>query len=119
VKFFERIESPQEFLSRGIFTMPDKIIETTNEECPEQHDGKTEDKSKEDTEDEKNDDSSEDTQVYEQEDNEQQHTRGPGRPKIIRTGRPGRPRKAYHRSDEYYSEPKSVPQMLKQDDEEE
>lgn len=61
-------------------------------------------------------DSPEDLQINEREDNEPR--RGVGRPKIIRTGKPGRPRKMYQSSDVQQADPKSVSQMLKHDDKE-
>lgn len=119
VKFFERIGDPIESTSRKAFTVPD-ANETTNEErCKWQEDGiKNEIES--DLHDERNchnneegEDSSENEQVIEQEDNEPR--RGPGRPKIIKTGKPGRPRKTYCLRDVQHSDPSSISEILEQD----
>lgn len=75
MKFFKRIVPPLEFLPREIFTMSDKIAETTNEECSDSAIEKLKIKARKNAEDERSDDSSEDTQTNEQEENEQRHTR--------------------------------------------
>lgn len=64
----------------------------------------------------RNDTPEEDSQTSEHENNESR--RGPGCPKILRTGKPGRPRKIYQSSDAQRSDPKSTSQMLKRDDKE-
>lgn len=122
VKFFERIEPSLEFLLSKIFTVPD-TFEITNEECLKQHGNDVEDEDNSELHDERDchsnepeEDSPEDLQINEREDNEPR--RGVGRPKIIRTGKPGRPRKMYQSSDVQQADPKSVSQMLKHDDKE-
>lgn len=44
--------------------------------------------------------------------------RGPGRLKIIRTGKPGRPRKVYQSNETQHSDPRSISQILERDDKE-
>jgi len=122
VKFFERIESsPLESSSRKTFTTPDKL-EITIEERSRQHENNNEDEDNPETHNERDcvteeieESLSEDLQVNEQEDNEPR--RGVGRPKIIRTGKPGRPRKIYQSSDVQLADLKSVSQ-IDQDDKE-
>lgn len=121
VKFFERIEPPIDVPSKEILTIPNKIA-MIDEGNPDQNEENSDD---EDNSSELHDDSSkneteenslEDPQINEQENNEPR--RGAGRPKIIRTGKPGRPQKVYQPKRVQQSDPKSVPQMLEQDDKE-
>lgn len=109
VKFFERIEPVQASNSKTILTIPDSLIETLNEETELRDD---------DAKDEMRDDESVgDSQASEHDDNESR--RGPGRPKILRTGKPGRPRKVYQSSDAQRSDPSSTSQIMEQNDKEE
>jgi len=116
VKFFEKIEpSPLEFSSRKTFTTPDEL-EIAIEKCPKQHENNRETHNERDCViEETEEDLSEDLRVNEQEDNEPR--RGVGRPKIIRTGKPGRPRKIYQSSDVQSADLKSLLQ-IDQDDKE-
>lgn len=109
VKFFERIEPVQISTSKTILTVPDSFIETWNEE-PELPDDDVKDETRDD-------ESVGDSQASEHEDGESR--RGPGRPKILRTGKPGRPRKVYQSSDAQRSDPRSTSQIMKQYDKEE
>lgn len=110
VKFFERIEPVQTSTFKTILTAPDSFVENLSEET-EQRD--------EDATDEMRDDKSVggDSQASERNDNESH--RAAGRPKIMRTGKPGRPRKIYRSSDAQHPDPRSTSQVMRQDDKEE
>lgn len=109
VKFFERIEPVRASTSKTILTVPDSFVENLNEETEQQND---------DAKDEMRDDESVgDSQASERDDNESR--RGAGRPKIMRTGKPGRPRKIYKSSEVQRSDPRSTSQIMRQDDKEE
>lgn len=110
VKFLERIEPVQASTSKTILTAPDSFVENLSEET-EQRD--------EDITDEMRDDKSVggDSQASERDYNESR--RAAGRPKIMRTGKPGRPRKIYQSSDAQRPDPRSTSQAMRQDDKEE
>ncbi|KAL0117644.1 hypothetical protein PUN28_008796 [Cardiocondyla obscurior] len=116
VKFFERIESsPPESSTGKVFTTPNIFIEMSDEEV---HNEDVENKVREDSEEsnEENLEDESDFQTAESEENEPR--RGPGRPKIIKTGRPGRPRKVYQCNNVWHSDLKSISRMLERDDKE-
>jgi len=115
VKFFERIEPSLESSSRKILTTPDKL-EIAIEEHSEQLEDDIEDEDDPEPHDERDrlieeteEDLSENPQVSEQEVNKPR--RGVGRPKVIRTGKPGRPRKVHQPSDVQPVDLKSVLQI--------
>lgn len=109
VKFFERIEHVQASTSRTIFTVPDSFVEKLNEETEQQN---------EDANDEMRDDESVgDSQASERD--EYELRRAAGRPKLMRTGKPGRPRKIYISSEIQRSDPSTTSQIMRQDDKEE
>lgn len=108
VKFFERIENSPESSTGKVFATPYTFMETSDEEMRN-----------EDTEDEVRKDpqgAHDENTGDELEENEPR--RGPGRPRITRTGKPGRPRKIYRCGGTRRPDPSSTSQMLEQDDRE-
>ncbi|KAG7199893.1 hypothetical protein KM043_014339 [Ampulex compressa] len=120
VKFFERIEFPSKCSTGKAFAAPNTFIEMSHKEAcnkdienevredsRERHQENTEDQSMDDTPD---------NQITELENNESH--RGPGRPRIDKTGKPRRPQKIYQCKDDRHPDPGSIPHMLKRDDKE-
>lgn len=120
VKFFERIESPSESSTGRVFATPSTFIEMSdkeacNKDIEDEIRGDPQERHEENTEDQSMNDTS-DHQTTELRDSES--CRGPGRPRIDRTGKPGRPRKIYQCNNARHTDPKSTSQILERDDKE-
>lgn len=89
--------------------MPDIFVEISDENNEVSDNCQEPD---EDAESEMEEDSSQDHRSSERENNEP--CRGPGCPKIVRTGTPGRPRKVYQRN-EAHANPKFPSEMMKRE----
>jgi hypothetical protein len=98
VKFIEVIESSPE-TTEGIFDLPDPASNSLEEIQDETEQNLTDDEENEESEEAQANDPH----------------RGLGRPKILRTGKRGRPKKMYE-SKNKPSNPQSIPQMLETDE---
>jgi hypothetical protein len=100
VKFIEVIKSSPQ-TTEGIFDLHDPASDPLEEIQDETEQNFTDDEEDEETEEAQVNDSH----------------RGPGRPKILRTGKRGRPKKMYQ-SKNKPSDPQSISQMLETDEKE-
>ena len=109
VKFFENIRT-QPIPAKETITMPHPLMNTTYDEQQgpnEEDDGASQPSST-------NKSSEEDPQAEEQAEN--QSRRGPGRPKLAKTGKPGRPAKIYSLKKQLSLDPESASQISERDD---
>jgi hypothetical protein len=115
VRFFENQESTNTTTKDPIITLDNKEASTRSyiplEEPESQHEERQDDEeSDEDTDEE------ESTIASEERGDEVRH--GRGRPKLMKTGKPGRPKKVYQTRSARTSDPKTVSEALNRDDHE-
>ena len=109
VKFFENIRT-QPIPAKETITMPHPLTNTADDEQQgpnEEDDGDSQPSST-------NNSSEEDPQAEEQA--EKQSRRGPGRPKLAKTGKPGRPAKIYSFKKQLFLDPESASQISERND---